>query len=81
MLEFQNPAAFLLLLLVPLLFLLRFLKIFRKVAFKVVLADWNGKVFSWNGRIRKFLSLLAKFILFAGFVISVSALADPVMTR
>ena len=81
MLEFQNPAAFLLLLLVPLLFLLRFLKIFRKVTFTAVLSDWNGKAFMWNGRIRKILSWFARLVLFAGFVTSVTALADPVITR
>ena len=59
MFEFQNPAAFLLLLLIPLLFLLRFLKIFKPLTFSAVLADWNGKAFSWNGRVRKIISVLA----------------------
>ena len=81
MLEFQNPAAFLLLLLVPLLFLLRYLKIFRKLTFMAVLSDWNGKAFTWNGRVRKFLSVLAKIILFTGFLTAVTALADPVITH
>ena len=40
--SFQNPAAFLLLLLIPLLYLLRKLKIFTKITFPAVLADWNG---------------------------------------
>ena len=43
--SFQNPAAFLLLLLIPLLFLLRKLKIFTRITFPAVLADWNGKAF------------------------------------
>ena len=81
MLEFQNPAAFLLLLLVPLLFLLRYLKIFRKLTFMAVLSDWNGKAFTWNGKVRKFLSWLAKLILFTGFLTAVTALADPVITH
>ena len=81
MLEFQNPAAFLLFLLVPLLFLLRYLKIFRQVTFTAVLADWNGKAFVWNGRFRKLLSILVTIILFAGFAGAVTALADPVITR
>ena len=81
MLEFQNPAAFLLLLLIPLLYLLRYLKIFRQVTFSAVLADWNGKAFSWNGKIRKFLSVFAKIIMFAGFLIAIASLADPVITR
>ena len=81
MLEFQNPAAFFLFLLVPLLFLLRYLKIFRQVTFKAVLADWNGKAFVWNGRFRRLLSVLSKVIIFAGFAGAITALADPVITR
>ena len=81
MLEFQNPAAFFLLLLVPLLFLLRYLKIFRQVTFTAVLADWNGKAFVWNGRFRKLFSVLAKVIIFLGFAGTIAALADPVITR
>jgi len=81
MLEFQNPAAFFLLLLVPLLYLLRYLKIFKQITFMAVLADWKGKAFLWKGHIRKFLSILSKLLLFAGFLLAVTALADPVMTR
>ena len=81
MLEFQNPAAFFLFLLIPLLFLLRFLKIFRQVTFKAVLSDWNGKAFVWNGKFRRLLSVLAKVIIFAGFAGTIAALADPVITR
>ena len=81
MLEFQNPAAFFLLFLVPLLFLLRYLKIFRQVTFTAVLADWNGKAFVWNGSFRRILSVLAKVIIFLGFTGAVTALADPVITR
>lgn len=80
MFEFQNPAAFLLFLLIPLLYILRFLKIFKKISFSAVLADWNGKAFTWNGRVRKFISIIAKVIIFAGFVLTVASLADPVMT-
>ena len=81
MLEFQNPAAFFLFLLIPLLYLLRYLKIFRQISFVAVLADWNGKAFVWNGRIRKLLSILAKVVIFIGFAGVIAALADPVITR
>ena len=81
MLEFQNPAAFLLFLLVPLLFLLRYLKIFRQVTFTAVLADWNGKAFDWNGKFRRFLSIFATIVIFLGFAGTIAALADPVITR
>ena len=78
--EFQNPAAFLLLLLVPLLFLLRYLKIFKKVTFDAVLSDWNGKEFKWNGKLRSFVSTVSKIILFVAFCLVVIALSDPVIT-
>ena len=81
MLEFLNPAAFLLFLLIPLLFLLRYLKIFRQVTFMAVLADWKGKAFEWKGRFRRLVSLLAKSLIFLGFAGVVFALADPVMTH
>ena len=76
--SFQNPAAFLLFLLIPLLFLLRKLKVFTKITFPAVLSDWNGRVFKWNGKGRKFLFIISKIFLWVGFVFVVSALADPV---
>ena len=81
MIEFQNPASFFLFLLVPLLFLLRYLKIFRQITFVAVLADWNGKSFVWNGRVRKLLSIFAKVVILIGFAGVITALADPVITR
>lgn len=81
MFDFQNPAAFFLLLLIPLLFLLRKLKIFSQMTFQAVLADWNGRVFVCHGKLRKFLSWFAKVLIAVGFVLSVCALADPVVSH
>ena len=81
MFEFQNPAAFLLLLLIPLLFLLRFLKIFKPITFSAVLADWNGSSFNWNGKTRRFFSQASRFIYLIGYILVVIALADPVIQR
>lgn len=81
MLNFQNPAAFLLLLLIPLLFLLRKLKIFAEITIPAVLSDWNGEKFKWNKKSRKILSFIAKIFLAWGYIISVSALADPVIVK
>ena len=57
--DFENPAAFLLLLFIPILFLLRKLKIFRQLSFDAVLSDWQGHSFEWKGKSQNFLSLLA----------------------
>ena len=81
MLDFQNPAAFFLLLLIPLLYILRALKIFRPIFFYAVLSDWKGKAFVWKGKIRKLLSILAKVIMLVGFLAAITAFADPVITR
>ena len=80
MFSFQNPVAFLQLLLIPLLYLLRYLKIFKKITFGAVLADWEGKSFTWNGKFRKFLSVLARIFIILSFSFGVAALADPVVS-
>ena len=79
--DFQNPAAFLLLITIPLIFILRKLKIFNRVSFPAVLADWQGKHFVWKGKSQKFFSLLAKIILIIGYILVITALADPVISH
>lgn len=81
MFKFQNPAAFLLLLLIPLLFLLRYIKIFKQISFSAVLSDWKGKAFVWKGQLRKLLSIISKIIILIGFAGAIAALADPTITR
>lgn len=78
--DFENPYAFLLLLLIPLLFLMRRLKIFNKISFSAVLADWNGHKFEWKGKFQKFLSVLSKVLLCIGYILVVTAFADPVIS-
>lgn len=77
--EFQNPAAFLLLFLIPLLFVLRSLGIFTRISFPLTLADWNGKTFEWNAKIRNFASMISRIFVILGYCASVAALADPVV--
>lgn len=79
--EFQNPFAFLLLLFVPLLYILRRLKIFSRVSFYYTVSDWNGKTFKWNRKFRNFLSVLSKVLLVVSYVLFVVAFADPVVYR
>ncbi len=79
--SFENPAAFFLLLLIPLLFIFRRIKIFNQITFPAVLEDWEGRHFTWNGRSHKFLSLIAKFFFTVGFISSICALAAPVISN
>ncbi|MCR5188901.1 MAG: VWA domain-containing protein [Treponema sp.] len=79
--NFQNPAAFILLLTIPLIYILRAFKIFNRVSFPAVLADWQGKHFEWKGRSHKFLSILARISLIIGYIIVIAAFADPVISH
>ena len=79
--HFQNPAAFLLLLLSPLLIILRKLRIFHRLTFPAVLSDFQGNHFVWKGRSQKILSVLAKLLSGTGFILAVTAFADPVISH
>ena len=79
--NFENPAAFFLLILIPALYILRYTKIFNRISFPAVLADWEGRKFEWKGRTQKFLSATASVFFTAGFLISVAALAAPVLSN
>ena len=79
--NFENPAAFFLLILIPALFILRHLKIFNRISFPAVLADWEGRHFEWKGKTQKFLSVTASIFYITAFLISVSALAAPVISN
>ena len=79
--SFENPAAFFLLFLIPLLFILRLAKVFNQISFPAVLSDWDGKAFPWKGRSQKFLSFLSRILFTAAFVISIAALAAPVISN
>lgn len=76
--NFANPAAFLLFLIIPILFILRKLKIFNKITFPAVLADWEGRHFEWNNKSQKFFSILARVLRWLGFILVIIAFADPV---
>ena len=79
--NFQSPAAFFLLLLIPLLYILRKINFFKIVTFPAVLSDWNGKCFQWKGKGQKFMSVLAKILTIAAFISIVIAFADPVLVH
>ena len=79
--DFENPAAFFLLILIPLLFILRHLKIFNRISFPAVLADWEGRHFEWKGKTQKFLSVTSSIFFTLAFLTSVCALAAPVISN
>jgi Ca-activated chloride channel family protein len=75
---FENPGAFFLLLFVPLLFVLRHIKILSPLSVPLTLCDWRGKKFSYPDGARKFLSAVEKIFSAIFFVCLVTALANPV---
>ncbi|MBQ1833429.1 MAG: VWA domain-containing protein [Treponema sp.] len=79
MMEFENPAAFFWLLVVPLYFFLRYIKVFRPITFPLTLGDWHGKPFNWNGSAHKFFSIVASVFGSIGFICLVIAYANPVV--
>lgn len=76
--NFTNPAAFLFLIIIPLLFILRKLKVFNKMTFPAVLEDWEGRHFEWNNKTQKIFSTLARVLRWIGFILVIIAFADPV---
>lgn len=79
--SFQNPLAFLFLLLVPLLIILRKFKIFSKIEFPAVLGDWEGRLFTWKGVVIRFFSIFAKITKTGAILCVIIAFADPVISH
>ena len=78
MFEFENPPAFFLLLLIPVLYILRYIKIFSRLSLPLNLSDWNGSNFKWKGNARKFLSVFGRVVCVLFYICLVFACADPV---
>ena len=79
MIAFESPAAFLLLLLPALLFLLRKLGVFRRPSFPLTLADWNGAVFAWKGAFHSCAAVCSTLLTLVAYAALVTALASPVV--
>ena len=71
--------AFLFLLLIPLLYILRYFKIFEQIKFFAVLSDWDGKSFEWSGKWYNFLYVFSKVLTILGCICVIAAMADPVI--
>lgn len=79
MMEFENPPAFFLLLLIPVFFFLRYLKLFRPITFPLTLGDWHGHYFKWNSPGRTVLGVLSVLCAVAAFTCLVVSYANPVV--
>ncbi len=78
MIEFENPAAFFFLLLIPVLYFLRYIKILTPVSFPLNLSDWGKENFKWERKFRKFLSVFVRILVFAAYILLICAFANPV---
>ncbi len=78
---FDNPVAFFLLLFIPLLYILRYLKIFKKLSFNLSLGDWNGENFKWNSPLRNVTSVTIRLMFATSYILAVFACANPVIHK
>ncbi len=76
---FDNPAAFLFLIPIPLLYILRHFGIFKVISFPLTISEWGGKTFYWKGTFRSAASFVARFLCLTAYIAVVFALADPVI--
>ncbi|MDR3311901.1 MAG: VWA domain-containing protein [Spirochaetaceae bacterium] len=81
MFRFENPAAFLLLLAMPVFFALRKAGLLMGPSLPVTLGDWQGKVFRYENRLIALGLVLSRLLAGAAFGLTVIALADPVLSR
>lgn len=79
MISFDNPAAFFLLLLIPLRYVLEYTGVFRKASFPLTMGDWQGKNFEYKGKVRSFLEVFTTILKGLFFISVVIAFADPVV--
>ena len=80
MLMFENPSAFLWLLLLPIYLILKKLGIFSSISFPLVLSDWKGKPFEWKHPVLSVVSFLTKLFFALGFILICTALANPIIS-
>ena len=79
MILFENPSAFFFLAALPLLYIFRKLGLFTRFSFKLTFSDWNGKAFSYKDGFSRFFSLLSEFLTILGYILLVTALANPIV--
>ncbi|WP_294428867.1 VWA domain-containing protein [uncultured Treponema sp.] len=79
MIQFETPSAFLLFFAIFLIHVLRHFGIFSKVAFPLIISDWNGKSFVYKDSFSNVVSILSKLLAHAAFIFLVIALANPII--
>ena len=77
----ERPAAFLLLLMIPLFYILRKLSLVSPPVFSLPLEDWQGQGFEWKQRLNGVLRFVSNLLFLSGFIALVTALAEPVLTE
>ena len=77
--DFMNPAVFLFLLLIPLVYTFRKIKIFSRITLPLTFSDWNGWVFTWDDKLRKAAALFSEVLTVVGFLFVVTAYSEPVV--
>lgn len=78
MFDFENPAAFFLVVLILILYFLRWAKVFGHISFPIILSNWNGENYKWERPFRSFLSFLVHLLTLVGFLSFIIAFANPV---
>ena len=81
MIQFENPFAFLLIFIIPFLYFLRWIHFFSRISFPLNLSDWNGDNFQWKRNSRKFISIIQKILVLISFLLTVTALSNPVVRK
>ena len=79
MLHFENPFAFIFLLVLPIFYALKKTGLFRRHSFSLTISDWGGKTFVYEDKIRKILSVFANFLLISGFIFLTISFSNPVI--
>ena len=79
--DFQTPQAFLMLLFIPILYIMRRAGFFSRLTLFTTVSDWNGRTFNWDKKFRRVLNAMSVIFELLGFVLVVSALAEPVVYK
>jgi Ca-activated chloride channel family protein len=81
MLRFENPAAFILLGALPLLYALRAAGILSRPRFPLTMNDWGAQGFVWKTHLYTFLHIFSAVLGIGAFCLLTAAFASPVYSR